>query len=296
MEISEVRIKLVENSTERLRAFCSITLDGDFVIRDLKIIEGINGAFVAMPSRKLADRCSRCGNKNHLRARFCSECGQKLRENRAPKDAQGRAKLHADIAHPINAQCRERIQNAVLESYGAERERAQEPGYKPISFDDLDEDFRGDLIGVEAQGGSVPTEKDPTEKDRIQEEDRAPSDDPSSDHHFSEYDSLIADLKRDAASRNSRPKESWPGERGSANDVDGSPRAGDRSIEPLPVDQRSGREEPVGNTGDEVTGDLRQVSSDMPQRETPDRTSSQRTADTSPPAQKAEDEFGAGLL
>ena len=94
MEISEVRIKLVGNSSERLRAFCSVTLDGDFVIRDLKIIEGTNGAFVAMPSRKLADRCSRCGCKNHLRAKYCNECGQKLRENRAPKDAQGRAKRY----------------------------------------------------------------------------------------------------------------------------------------------------------------------------------------------------------
>ena len=67
MDISEVRVKLVERPSERLRAFCSITLDGDFVIRDLKIIDGSNGAFVAMPSRKLADRCRNCGAKVNLK-------------------------------------------------------------------------------------------------------------------------------------------------------------------------------------------------------------------------------------
>ncbi len=138
MEITEVRIKLVERSSERLRAFCSITLDGDFVIRDLKIIDGTNGAFVAMPSRKLADRCSRCGSKNHLRAKHCNECGQRLNENRAPKDSQGRAKLHADVAHPINAACRERIQKAVIEAFNAELERAKSPDYKPAKYDDFE--------------------------------------------------------------------------------------------------------------------------------------------------------------
>ena len=56
MEISEVRVKLVSNSKERLRAFCSITIENEFVIRDLKIIDGLNGTFVAMPPRKLPDR------------------------------------------------------------------------------------------------------------------------------------------------------------------------------------------------------------------------------------------------
>ena len=78
MVITEVRIKLVEENNERLMAFCSITLDNAFVIRDLKIIEGTKGLFVAMPSRKLTDRCGRCGCKNHLRARFCNNCGGKL--------------------------------------------------------------------------------------------------------------------------------------------------------------------------------------------------------------------------
>ena len=50
MVITEVRIKLVEENNERLMAFCSVTLDNAFVIRDLKIIEGTKGLFVAMPS------------------------------------------------------------------------------------------------------------------------------------------------------------------------------------------------------------------------------------------------------
>ena len=66
MEITEVRIKLMEEPGERLKAFCSITFDNCFVVRDLKIIDGSNGPFVAMPSRKLTAHCPGCGMKNHL--------------------------------------------------------------------------------------------------------------------------------------------------------------------------------------------------------------------------------------
>ncbi len=142
MEITEVRIKLMEDnsgSNERLQAFCSITFDDMFVIRDLKIIEGAKGFFVAMPSRKLTDRCNHCGTKNHLRSRFCNQCGARLDENRALRDADGRAKLHADIAHPINSACREKIQGAVLASYAEELERSKLPGYV-CRYDDIDPD------------------------------------------------------------------------------------------------------------------------------------------------------------
>ena len=47
MEITEVRVKLVGNDSDRLKAFCSITLDADFVVRDLKIIDGVSGELVA---------------------------------------------------------------------------------------------------------------------------------------------------------------------------------------------------------------------------------------------------------
>lgn len=132
MEITEVRIKLMKDnsgSNERLQAFCSITFDDMFVIRDLKIIEGAKGFFVGMPSRKLTDRCHFCGTKNHLRSRFCNQCGGRLDENRALRDADGHAKLHADIAHPINPACREKIQAAVLAAYADDLERSKLPDY-----------------------------------------------------------------------------------------------------------------------------------------------------------------------
>jgi stage V sporulation protein G len=142
--ITEVRIKLMEdnNENERLQAFCSVTFDDAFVVRDLKIIEGTKGSFVAMPSRKLTDRCTSCGSKNHLRARFCNQCGGKLDEDRATRDADGRVKLHADIAHPINSACREVIQSAVLKAFNAEKERSKQPGYV-CTYDDFDSDYDG---------------------------------------------------------------------------------------------------------------------------------------------------------
>lgn len=140
MQITEVRIKLMEDNNERLQAFCSITFDDEFVIRDLKIIEGTKGSFVAMPSRKLADRCTHCGYKNHLRARFCNHCGSKLDEDRATRDVDGRAKLHADIAHPINSACREKVQAAIIASYREEVEKSKLPGYRS-TYDDYDSDF-----------------------------------------------------------------------------------------------------------------------------------------------------------
>jgi stage V sporulation protein G len=140
VEITEVRIKLMEEPGERLKAFCSITFDDCFVVRDLKIIEGTSGPFVAMPSRKLTSHCHRCGMKNHLRAGYCNQCGAKQEEGRAPKDADGRAKLYADIAHPINSDCREMIQERVIHEYFNEIELSKQPGYVS-RYDDFDFEF-----------------------------------------------------------------------------------------------------------------------------------------------------------
>ncbi len=137
MEVTEVRVKLMDEPGERLQAFCSITFDDAFVVRDLKIIEGSSGPFVAMPSRKLTAHCPQCGCKNHLRAAHCNQCGSRLKEQEAVKDDDGRSKLYADIAHPINSLCREMIQQRVIESYKDERERAKLPDYRP-SYDMLD--------------------------------------------------------------------------------------------------------------------------------------------------------------
>jgi stage V sporulation protein G len=139
VEITEVRVKLMDEPGDRLQAFCSITFDDAFVVRDLKIIEGGSGPFVAMPSRKLTAHCPQCGCKNHLRAGYCNQCGARLREQQALKDEDGRAKLYADIAHPINCGCREMIQERVIAAFEDERARSKLPGYVP-SYDDFDDE------------------------------------------------------------------------------------------------------------------------------------------------------------
>ncbi len=139
MEITEVRIKLIEDGGERLHAFCSITFDDSFVIRDLKIIEGTHGPFVAMPSRHLTVHCPNCCMTNHLRSSYCNQCGARQKDERPAKDEDGRTKLYADIAHPINSTCREMIQDRVIREYQAELKRSKLPGYVS-RYDDIDGD------------------------------------------------------------------------------------------------------------------------------------------------------------
>lgn len=80
MEITDVRIRKI--ATEgKMKAIVSITFENEFVVHDIKVIEGQNGLFIAMPSRKTPD---------------------------------GEFK---DIAHPINTDTREKIQTAILEEY-----------------------------------------------------------------------------------------------------------------------------------------------------------------------------------
>lgn len=150
MEISEVRIKLMDDAGDRLAAFCSVTFDNSFVVRDLKIIEGANGPFVAMPSRKLTARCPQCNCKNHLRASYCNQCGLRLNEDRVARDDNGRAKLYADIAHPINARCREQIQDRIVQAYFEELERAKQPGYVS-TYDEYD--FENEFAEAHHGGG-----------------------------------------------------------------------------------------------------------------------------------------------
>ncbi|MGQ0613421.1 MAG: SpoVG family protein [Planctomycetaceae bacterium] len=141
MDVTEIRIKLIphkHSQEDRLRAFCTVTFDDAFVVRDLKIIEGQHGHFVAMPSRKLTTRCARCGGKNPLRSRYCNDCGAHLRPTRVTEE--NRLRFHADIAHPINAEMRGRLEKFILDAYRGEVERSRQPGYVPESFPDLDYD------------------------------------------------------------------------------------------------------------------------------------------------------------
>ena len=92
-----------------------------------------------MPSRKLTAHCPQCRSKNHLRASYCNQCGAELNKDRVDRDEDGRAKLHADIAHPINSACREIIQSQVVEEFDQEIKRSQQPGYVS-RYDDVDLD------------------------------------------------------------------------------------------------------------------------------------------------------------
>lgn len=80
MQITDVRVRKVTKEG-KMKAVVSITLDDEFVVHDIKVIEGEKGLFIAMPSRKAGD-------------------GE-----------------YRDIAHPINSETRDRIQKVILDSY-----------------------------------------------------------------------------------------------------------------------------------------------------------------------------------
>lgn len=116
MQITEVKIFKKENRDKKLRAFATITFDDCFVVRDLKVIEGNKGLFVAMPSRRIKEPCQNCGHRNVVRSKFCNNCGRQL----DPNVTVSRENEHKDIAHPITLDCREIVQKAVLEAFDNE--------------------------------------------------------------------------------------------------------------------------------------------------------------------------------
>ena len=89
MQITDIRIRRVDREG-KMKAVASITLDDEFVVHDIKVIEGEKGLFIAMPSRRASD-------------------GE-----------------YRDIAHPINSITRERIQDSVLAEYGKICEQNEE--------------------------------------------------------------------------------------------------------------------------------------------------------------------------
>ena len=139
MNITEIRVKLMgsfDDPNNKLKAFCSVTFSDEIVVRDLKVIEGAKGLFVAMPSRKLMSRCASCRCKNPLRARYCNGCGGQL-EQEDEAASPGR-RLYADVTHPINRRAREDLQEAIVAAYEQEVLASEQEGYVPQSFDDLD--------------------------------------------------------------------------------------------------------------------------------------------------------------
>jgi stage V sporulation protein G len=174
LNITEVRVKLMRNRSDRLRAFCSITIDDDFVVHDLRVIEGRKGFFVAMPSRKLADNCPRCGSKNELRSKFCSDCGARLEEGR--QRAVKRDKVHVDVAHPINTACREMLQEMVLAAYqeeaakGAEAADAgtEEEYYAETSYPEPEPELSEEYYEEEARAETVAAEEEEIEAEALE--------------------------------------------------------------------------------------------------------------------------------
>jgi stage V sporulation protein G len=112
LEITDVRVRLYNKSDDKLKAFATITLNGCFVVSDLKVIQGNKGLFVAMPSRKR-------------------------------KDGKFR-----DVAHPLNSDTRQMIEERILSLYESERQNpSQPPGvggddYEHLGDDLLQEDLR----------------------------------------------------------------------------------------------------------------------------------------------------------
>jgi stage V sporulation protein G len=126
MEITEVRVVLKDSPDKKLKAYATVTFDNAFVVRNIKVIEGTSGLFIAMPSRKIKQPCPKCNFKNEMRSKYCNQCGAQLPLTARPvsQDNSGSAQLeHKDIAHPITQSFREYLQKRVLEAYEQEKVR-----------------------------------------------------------------------------------------------------------------------------------------------------------------------------
>lgn len=120
MEITEVKIRRRNLGEGKLKAYVSITIDNAFVVRDLRIIEGKKGLFVAMPSVKISIFCPQCKKKNAAGSKYCNQCGGSLEGIGLPAGPDGITETHRDIAHPITTESRDKIQDKVLSAYHAD--------------------------------------------------------------------------------------------------------------------------------------------------------------------------------
>ena len=132
MEITEVRTFLKDSPDKKLKAYSTVTFDNAFVVRNIKVIEGSAGLFIAMPSRKIKQPCAKCNFKNESRSKYCNQCGTQLPQisrpvTEEPGTGAGGSQLeHKDIAHPITQSFREYLQKKVLDAY--EEEKKKGPG------------------------------------------------------------------------------------------------------------------------------------------------------------------------
>lgn len=138
MEITEVKIFMKEGQDKKLKAYATLTFDNMFVVRNVKVIEGTKGLFVAMPSRKVKEPCPKCNFRNVVRSKYCNNCGANLPMTDHKTQAQAaegaaRDSEHKDIAHPITAECRDYIQKKVLEAFDKEKKSPSAPVHSVAS-------------------------------------------------------------------------------------------------------------------------------------------------------------------
>ncbi len=209
MEITDVRVRLATETTDRLKAFCTVTFDDVFVVRDIKIVDGTNGLFIAMPSRKRTTACRKCRHRNQFRARYCEDCGERLSQESLPADDDGRNRLHRDIAHPITSDFRQILQDTILAAYLEEFDR---------SAVETDEE-------TELEEPVAEVEED--EEEEAEESIEAASNDISDERKKieQEYDDLIAGVK--GRTENETPREQRPRKPEQKRDRD-RPRRDDR--------------------------------------------------------------------
>ena len=121
MQVTEIRVFLKEGQDKKLKGYVTVTFDHEFVVRNIKVIQGASGLFIAMPSRKLKLSCQTCGYKNEVGSKFCNECGAHLPIPTLEEIAMHDAKTeHRDIAHPITQQFREVLQTKIIDAYHKE--------------------------------------------------------------------------------------------------------------------------------------------------------------------------------
>ena len=124
MEITEVRIFFKDSPDKKLRAYATVTFDNAFVVRNIKVIEGTSGLFIAMPSRRLKASCPKCGFRNEVRSKYCNQCATQLPIISTPiEQTKGVQSEHRDIAHPITQSFREYLQQKVLDAYSEEKNK-----------------------------------------------------------------------------------------------------------------------------------------------------------------------------
>jgi len=126
MEITEAKVVLKDSPDKKLKAYATVTFDNAFVVRNIKVIEGSSGLFIAMPSRKVKQPCSKCSFKNEVRSKYCNQCGSSLPQTTRPaveETASAGSMDHKDIAHPITQAFREHLQKKVLEAYECEKKK-----------------------------------------------------------------------------------------------------------------------------------------------------------------------------